>query len=126
MLFCLALNAQNTWTQKDFFKGSIRIAAVSFSIGNKAYIGTGYNNPSRKTLNDFWEWDKATNTWLKLDSFPGVARGWALASAANGKGYITQGSDNDENGIVIFGSLILLQIYGPKRRFFRVHQSHKV
>ena len=33
----------NTWTQKADFGGTARNWAVGFSIGNKGYIGTGYD-----------------------------------------------------------------------------------
>ncbi len=35
--------ATNIWTQKADFPGNARVAAVGFSIGNKGYIGTGYD-----------------------------------------------------------------------------------
>ena len=38
-------HAQDTWTQKADFGGTVRYGAVGFSIGSKGYIGTGdYNN----------------------------------------------------------------------------------
>ena len=39
--------AANTWTQKADFGGTERRGALGFSIGNKGYIGTGYNGTVR-------------------------------------------------------------------------------
>ncbi|TAL58094.1 MAG: hypothetical protein EPN85_12405, partial [Bacteroidetes bacterium] len=55
--------ASNTWTQKAKLTGGARYAAVGFSIGNKGYIGIGYNDlivtgPGHIKLmyDDFWEY----------------------------------------------------------------------
>ena len=45
----------NTWTQKLDFGGTARHGAVGFAIGNKGYIGTGYNGTSG--TKDFWEYN---------------------------------------------------------------------
>lgn len=86
-------NAQNTWIQKAPVGGHVRIAASSFSIGTKAYIGTGYNNQLDSTLNDFWEWNPVTNIWTQKANFAGQTRGWAVGGSAGGKGYWGLGTD---------------------------------
>ena len=45
--------ASNTWTQKANFAGGVRTRAVSFSIGNKGYVGAGSNGDGFQQ--DFWE-----------------------------------------------------------------------
>lgn len=44
----------NSWTLLDEFPGTSRRFAVGFTIGNKAYLGTGTNGTN---FNDFWEFD---------------------------------------------------------------------
>jgi N-acetylneuraminic acid mutarotase len=45
----------NIWTQKYKIPYSGRSSAISFVIGNKAYIG--YGNSSNTSLTDFYEFD---------------------------------------------------------------------
>ncbi len=47
--------ATNDWTQQPDFIGTSRRFSVSFSIGNKGYIGTGTNGTN---FNDFWEYNR--------------------------------------------------------------------
>lgn len=79
------------WIELSDFEGVPRCDAVAFSIGDKGYVGTGYDGEDR--LSDFWEYNVEKNTWLQIDSFPGVARNGAVAFAANGKGYVGLGYD---------------------------------
>ncbi len=65
---------------------------VGFSIGNKGYIGTGYNSGSFTRLRDFWEWDPATDVWLQKANYVGGALQGAAGFSLNGKGYIGTGT----------------------------------
>src|SRR5882672_11133770 len=79
----IALHSQaqsNTWVQKsDFGFNAPNVTeptgweiAVSFSIGSKGYIGTGYgDNGYRK---DLWEYDPDANAWTQKADFGGAAR----------------------------------------------------
>lgn len=82
--------ASNTWTQKANFGGGLRYHTISFTIGNKAYVGTGrdQNNTYR---NDLWEYDATTNSWTQKASMGGTPRRGAVAFTANGKGYVATG-----------------------------------
>ena len=83
--------ATNIWTRKVDFGGGKRYGAVGFSIGDKGYLGTGYENViGFKT--DFWEYDQSANTWLQKEDFPGTRRFSAVGfSISNDKGYIGTG-----------------------------------
>ena len=74
----------NGWTQKTDFGGTARDMAVSFSIGDKGYIGTGY-------VQDFWEYDPETDSWTQKADFPGALRDDAVGFSINNKGYIGTG-----------------------------------
>ncbi len=79
--------ATNVWTQKADFGGGPIAAATSFSIGNKGYVGDGYNMKST-----FWEWDQATNVWSAKANYPGSGiGGWDIAFSIGTKGYIGTG-----------------------------------
>ncbi len=79
----------DSWTQKANIPGGFRCAAVTFSIGNKAYFGTGNNGVDY--LDDFYEYDATTNTWLTKTNFPGGPREEAVGFSIGNKGYIGTG-----------------------------------
>lgn len=79
------------YKKESDFEGVARSEAVSFTIGNKAYVGSGYDGSDR--LNDFWEYDSDNNTWMQKASFPGVARNGAVAFGTSSKGYFGTGYD---------------------------------
>ncbi len=92
LLLFISLAAKGDyWTQKASFPGGARLWAISFSIGTKAYVGTG--SLSTFFYNDFWEWDEPTNTWTQKANFPGAPREGASAFSIGNKGYITTGWD---------------------------------
>lgn len=82
------------WISKSDFDGVARSEAVSFVIGDTAYIGTGYDGTVR--LNDLWKYDVDQNFWIQKASLPGDARNSAVAFATSTRGYITTGY----NGLV--------------------------
>jgi N-acetylneuraminic acid mutarotase len=79
------------WFELSDFEGVPRSDAVAFSIGTKAYIGTGYDGEDR--LQDFWEYDPQLNNWTQKADFPGVARNGAVGFGTDTKGYIGTGYD---------------------------------
>lgn len=92
---CLA-QAPNSWTQKANFPGVPRIGSVAFTIGTKAYVGTGQDS-SGNLLHDFWEYDFLTNAWSPLANFAGSARRGAVGFSIGNKGYIGTGYDSTGN-----------------------------
>lgn len=85
----LASYSQDKWAQLANFSGLNRSNAVSFVIGSKVYVGTGYNGTTY--CKDFYEYDPAKNQWSKKADFPGDARDEAVAFAIGNKGYIGTG-----------------------------------
>jgi outer membrane protein assembly factor BamB/N-acetylneuraminic acid mutarotase len=96
----ILINAQSPWTQKADFGGNARVAAIGFSIGDKGYIGTGYDGSN---LNDFWEYDPQINIWTQKTGFGEndssltntsiTARHAAIGFSIGDKGYIGTGYD---------------------------------
>ena len=81
----------------DFF-GNTRSGAVSFVIGDFAYVGLGFGDLStteRDYLSDFWRYDPSRNVWTEIAPFPGVARTEAVAFSIDGKGYVGTGLNDD-------------------------------
>lgn len=86
-------SAQNTWLQKANFAGTARLDPTSFAIGNKGYIGLGYNNGSGTAFIDFWEYDPSSDSWTQKANFSGTARGWAEGFAIGTSGFVGMGYD---------------------------------
>ena len=91
----VSLSTANTiggdlWLQKANFGGAPRDGAVSFSIGDKGYIGTGDALVVQK---DFWEFNPATNVWTQKADFGGDPRVYAVGLSIGNKGYIGLGQD---------------------------------
>jgi N-acetylneuraminic acid mutarotase len=89
--------ATDVWTQSTSLGGSTgqgleRDVAMSFAIGNKAYIVGGQGaNPY---FSDTWEFDAVTNTWSQKQAFGGGGRRSGVGFAANGKGYVGLGQSS--------------------------------
>ena len=87
--------AQEQWFSEADINGlnppsafAARNHAVSFVIGDTAYIGTGDKG---STTTDFWKYVPATKTWTQIADLPGPRRSQAVAFAINGKGYVGTG-----------------------------------
>ncbi|NJK95049.1 MAG: galactose oxidase [Bacteroidetes bacterium] len=81
------------WTKSSDFEGVARNEAVSFVVGDFAYVGTGYNG--KKQLSDFWKYDSDNKYWTQVADFPGKARYSAVAFGVETKGYVGTGYDGD-------------------------------
>jgi N-acetylneuraminic acid mutarotase len=89
VLICLAGMANaDSWTRKADFPGASRRFPVSFTIGNKGYVGLGVNT---NYLSDFWEYDQPSNTWTQLSDFPDGGRAGAVGFSINNLGYVGTG-----------------------------------
>lgn len=84
------------WIPKADFGGGQRYGAVGFSIGGKAYVGTGWNGSA--ATRDFWEYDPATNVWTQKASFGNGPRMHAVGFAIGNKGYVGTGRDGMYTG----------------------------
>jgi N-acetylneuraminic acid mutarotase len=80
------------WTRLSDFQGTARYNAVAFAIGNKAYIGTGYDGD--KYNSDFWEYDVSEGTWAEIASFPGEKIESGFSFVIDGKAYVAGGRNN--------------------------------
>lgn len=81
----------DTWSQKADFSGSARRQAVSFVLGNEAYVGTGQD--ALGLCKDFYKYNPETNSWEQLNDFPGTARRQAVAFTMGDQAYLGTGDD---------------------------------
>lgn len=88
--------ASDTWTAKETFQEfRYRRATVSFTIGNKGYLGTGVSDPW--AFRDFWEYNATTDKWTAKADFPGTERYYSIGFAVAGKGYLGGGAAPGSN-----------------------------
>ena len=89
----------NVWKSIANILGGPRSEAAVFTIGRKAYIGTGYT-PTSGNSNNFYEFDPYNgNKWTQIKSFEGTERDGAAAFAICGKGYLGTGLIAPNTGI---------------------------
>lgn len=80
------------WTSKADYGGGEIYDPFSFTIGNKAYTGTGRQLPGINR-NDFWEYDPGTDIWTQKSNFPGTGRYGAKGFSIGQYGYAGTGWD---------------------------------
>ena len=79
------------WQQVATFGGPAVAFSAAFTIGNRAYVGTGYG-PTVV----FWQYDPDADSWTRKADLGGASRGAAVAFAIGERGYIGTGYGNDE------------------------------
>jgi len=84
------------WVLRSTFGGVPRSEAVSFVIGDNAYVGTGFDpsNPNTrlKTMYQFTSAGSLGN-WTQVADFSGTGRASAVAFSVGAKGYVGTGYD---------------------------------
>ena len=87
------------WEVPGGFPGRKRMGAVSFVIGNYAYVGLGHGretdeNDHLEFLSDFWQFDMVTNEWTQKKDFPGGGRSGAIGFSIKDRGYVGTGGSS--------------------------------
>jgi len=94
------------WDTVAYFPGAGRKEAVSFTIGNYAYVGLGgdyIKHKARDTFyNDFYKYDGMLDQWTKVATFPGLGRMGGMAFSDGQYGYVLGGRSVLENGTEVF------------------------
>ncbi len=88
LLLANVVHGQYAWVAKASMNTG-RYAGTGFTIGTKAYVGTGYNT-ANVTQSDLWEWDQTTNVWTQKANINN-ARFGAASFTLNGFGYVGLG-----------------------------------
>jgi N-acetylneuraminic acid mutarotase len=92
LLIITAFSARGDyWTQKASFPGIGREHPFSFAIGNRGYVGCGFDSFDNPLL-DFWEYNQATNIWTQRANFAGNSS--IIGFSINTKGYAGTGYYN--------------------------------
>jgi hypothetical protein len=102
-ILCSFYSFADAWTQKSSFPGIGRALPVSFSIGNKGYVGGGFLwSNAWSDFIDFWEYDQYTNTWTQKADYGGGQRSFAVGFSISNKGYIGGGLNANHMGVSDF------------------------
>jgi N-acetylneuraminic acid mutarotase len=82
------------WVQAAPIGADPRSNSVSFVMGDKAYVGLGYNEHvgGLGRLTDFWSFT-VSDGWRQLQDFPGAPRSHAAGFALGNYGYVGTGYD---------------------------------
>ncbi len=83
------------WIQMADFDGIPRTEAICFTIGDRAYIGTGFDIDNKERLTDFWVYDSSKDFWTQIADLPGIGRNGAIAFSSSTRGYCGTGYDGD-------------------------------
>ncbi|MDR0969216.1 MAG: hypothetical protein LBM67_01595 [Lentimicrobiaceae bacterium] len=78
------------WQRKKDFPGLKRYGAVSFVIGNNAYVGLGYSAAESRNLTDFWKYDCLSDEWTEVTSVDVPSMLYNGAFAIANKGYVVK------------------------------------
>jgi N-acetylneuraminic acid mutarotase len=89
---CCGVADDGTWTALAKFGFIPRSEAISFVIGDSAYLGFGVDANFTR-YNDLLVFDPATGMCAQRASCPGSPRNSAVAFSINGEGYVTTGYD---------------------------------
>jgi N-acetylneuraminic acid mutarotase len=84
------------WAKRSDFNGIGRSEAVGFTIGNFAYVGTGWDGLSNR-FGDFWKYDPSAGSWEQISGLPqGAERSSAVGFSINGIGFCGTGYDGSK------------------------------
>lgn len=77
------------WKRSDDFEGETRSEAISFTVGDLVFVGTGTGSNER--YNDLWEYSTTKHNWTQRADVPGYPRSSAVAFSIGTKGYVGTG-----------------------------------
>lgn len=79
----------NSWKIKNDFPGTGRIDVSFFVIGEKGYVGSGYDGSNAK---DFYEYDPLKDRWKQIADFAGGGVHAAVGISNGQRGFIVGGA----------------------------------
>ncbi len=89
------------WTRKSDFPGEARVFAMAAVVGDKAYIGLGYNMgcvfKNSSYLHDFWMYEASTDIWTPRAAFPGKGVNGVANFVYNDEIYVLHGFENHQS-----------------------------
>jgi N-acetylneuraminic acid mutarotase len=84
------------WAKRSRMIDVERSEAISFTIGQFTYVGTGLDGQNN-SLGDFWKYDQVSDSWIQVTSLPsGSERSSAVGFSVDGYGICGTGYNGSE------------------------------
>ncbi|MDP9041503.1 MAG: galactose oxidase, partial [Bacteroidota bacterium] len=81
------------WIARSQLNGPARSEAVEFTVGNYAFLGTGWDGLNKR-YSDFFKYDPVQDVWSQVNSMPdSAARSSAAGLSIGNFGYVGTGYD---------------------------------
>ncbi len=81
------------WVTRSQLNGPARSEAVGFTIGDTAYLGSGWDGLNTR-FRDFWKYDAVNDNWSQVASMPvGTERSSAIAFSVGADAFVGTGYD---------------------------------
>jgi len=94
---------ENKWTGIKDFPGVSRTNAVSFVVGNKAYVGIGFNGIGAPPIyKDMWGYDANTGDWTQIADFPETNSNVGILFSNSTKGYVGVHEANETHRGIVY------------------------
>lgn len=81
------------WVRSSDYEGDRRANAVVFTIGEYAYVGTGYNGSTGDYFTDFYSYNYRQRYWTEIDPLPAQGRTDGVSFVVGSVGYVGLGYD---------------------------------
>lgn len=108
--------ASDSWSQIANYPEGRCYHAVSFTIGTKAYVGTGRLENGTYSKK-FFCYDPLFNSWTPIADLPGLARRGSVAFTVNGKAYVGTGQTTSGYSADFYEYNPLINIWTVKANF---------
>jgi N-acetylneuraminic acid mutarotase len=95
--------SQNKWTAITDFPGVARTEAVSFVIGEKGYVGLGFNGVGAPPIyKDVWSYDATSASWTQVADFPQSDSWYGIVFSNATRGYIGVHENNETHRGIVY------------------------
>lgn len=95
--------AENKWTAIADFPGVSRTNAISFIVGDKAYVGLGFNGIAAPPIyKDMWSYDAKTGDWTQIADLPENNTIVGILFSNAKKGYVGVYESNETHRGIVY------------------------
>lgn len=105
------------WTKLTDFPGVVRSNANAFVVGDRAFVGFGFDDYAPPINQDFWEYQPATDNWVQKKDMPVSDRIVGITFSSSSKAYVGL-PDNTE-----FLQRALIYEFDPTKNSWRMVTS---
>lgn len=90
--------ADNSWIRIKDFPGAARVDAIAFVIGDRAYVGLGFDGEAAPPIyTDMWSYNATTDSWSQIAEFPEANSLVGITFSNNTNAYVGVPENNDQH-----------------------------